>query len=346
VTPHVRLAERFVLLRETADDYRVLSAFESIVVRTQHGSDELLDRVLPLLRKGAAQEDLRSAAGDGAGQDLDMLLEELHRRGLIEPFAAPERSHRRDAGEDEPVALQQRFLANFMVYQERPPDGAEMPRPNGEETQCKLADADVLLIGDGQLAQRTAAQLTRAGVGRVQTLAAQTAGSDDSRLEHAIGDGDVVVVCPDLHRVSLLRAVNTSCLALGRTWTSARTLGGRVEIGPTVVPGESACFGCYEHRRQANDPGYRAAAETAERLALLGVDTGRLAIEAADGILAAELLKIISGFSRPMTYGALFTLDLVTLESGLHPVLKIPRCASCGAPARNRPTTAVWPFAS
>ncbi len=335
----VRFAERFVTLREAGDEYRLLSAFESLRLRTENGGNDLLSRVLPLLRDGVAEERLRSVVGPQDVANVDLLLSELLGRGLVERVEAGDAL----VSVDRRLASQVRFLANFPPFADVPPLPDQFPRPSGSETQARIARAQVALIGSGDLLGRVEAQLTRAGLVAMTTVDIDDQDSD-ARLRAAIRGSELVVVCPDHQRVSLLRDLNRMCLEAGRTWTSARTIGSRVEVGPTIVPGDTACFGCYELRRQSNDAGYRDGAERAELLAVDGLDTGRLAIEVADGLLAAEVLKLVGGFSRPMTYGALFSLDLVTLESGLHPVLKIPRCASCGAPARNRPTTSVWPF--
>jgi bacteriocin biosynthesis cyclodehydratase domain-containing protein len=331
------------MLREAADDYRAISAFESIRVRAEHGPTGLLDRVLPLLRVGTSEERLREEVGAATGEELDQLLTELAGRGLIE---------RTDTEADAPVlaptgqiASQERFLSNFLPLADRPPESGELSLPNGSEVQKRFAAATPVLLGEGQLTDRVASQLTRAGVVGVRTLNPEPGPSGEDALLVALDGADLLVVCPEHPRVSLLRLVNRVCLERHLTWTSARTLGARVEVGPTVVPGDTACHACYEQRRQSNDPTYLEGAERAERLALADADTGRLAVDVADGILAAEALKLLGGFSRPITYGTLFTLDLLTLESGLHPVLKIPRCSVCGAPARNRPTTSVWPFA-
>lgn len=339
MTTQVRLAERFVALREADDEYRLMSVFESLRVKTDNASDDVLGRALELLREGVSEERLR-AAFDGAGaSELDLLLGELLDRGLVERV---ESAAVATAAGGSSLATQVRYLANFLPLADGPPQPGRFPRASGSETQARIAQATVALVGGGELAARVAEQLRRAGMTGLSTLdeALPTA----QRLAAAARDCELLVVCPDLHRVSLLRDVNRACLDAGTTWTSARTIASRVEVGPTFVPGDTACFGCYEQRRVSNEPGYAEGAERAERLALAGLDTGRLAVEAADGILAVEVLKLVGAFSRPMTYGALFSLDLGTLASGLHPVLKIPRCATCGAPARNRPTTSVWPF--
>lgn len=340
MTTLVRLAERFVVLRETDDECRLMSAFESLRVKTDNGNAGLLAQVLPLLRDGVSEQQLRDAVDADSAADLDVLLGELLDRGLVERVEPHE--HASELAIDGPIAAQVRYLANFLPLTAGPPAPGRFPHASGSEIQARIAQATIALVGDGDLAARVAAQLRRAGAASPSMPDAGPQAREE--LESAVRDSDLVVVCPDLHSVSLLRDVNRLCIDAERTWTSVRTIGSRVEVGPTIVPGDTACFACYEQRRVSNDPAYREGAERAERLALEGLDTGRLAIEAADGIVAAEVLKIVGGFSRPMTYGALFSLDLVTLESGLHPVLKIPRCAGCGAPARNRPTTSVWPF--
>lgn len=342
MTTRLRLAERFVLIREAPDEYRAISAFENVRVRVEHGTADLLDQVFPFLRDGLAEDELRAAVGAAAAAELDQLLAELVRRGLVERIEAAQTVPHSTS--DDQLAAQKRYLANFLLLQDRPPEAGEARRPSGAEIQARLAGAKTLLVGDGNLADRVAAQLVRAGLDKLRTFTPEPRFSGEEMLATALEEADIAVVCPELHRVSLLRSVNRACLEQKVTWTSARTLGARVEVGPTVVPGETACFACYEQRRQSNDNGYRENAAIAERLAAQGLDTGRLAVEAADGILAAEVIKLLGGFSRPMTYGSVYSLDLITLESGLHRVLKIPRCASCGAPARNRPTTSVWPF--
>jgi bacteriocin biosynthesis cyclodehydratase domain-containing protein len=346
VTSQLRFAERFVILRETSEEYWILSAFESVRVRAEYGMAGLLDRVLPLLKSGLCEDELHSAVGEAAAEQeqLDRLLAELARRGLVERIEPS--SNSRHVVPDEALAAQERYLANFLPFQDQRPEMGNLPRPSGAEISARLAKAKTLLIGDGYLADRTAAQLLRAGMQKTSrfVVGPTSCGEQQEQLAAALDEADIAVVCLDLRRVSLLRAVNGACLERKVPWISAHTVGSRSEVGPTVVPGDTACFACYEKRRESNDDGYQEEAERAERLALQGLDTGRLAVEAADGILAAEVLKLAGGFSRPMTYGSVFFLDLITLESGLHPVLKIPRCRICGTPARNQPTTSVWPF--
>jgi bacteriocin biosynthesis cyclodehydratase domain-containing protein len=60
-------------------------------------------------------------------------------------------------------------------------------------------------------------------------------------------------------------------------------------------------------------------------------------------LLALEVIKILTRFSQPVTYGSLFTLDLLTFEAALHPVLKIPRCPHCSPAAAQRPALIIWP---
>ena len=155
-------------------------------------------------------------------------------------------------------------------------------------------------------------------------------------------DFDVVVVCADHHDPGLYDLANTACLAANTPWTSLRVAEFEVEIGPTILPHETPCFACLEARRVSNvtdyedyllmDQHHRQAAVTPRTLALApGVD-----------LLALEVVKLITKFVQPATLGHLFTCNLLTLESALHPVLKIPRCPACGTPSWHRPPMQLW----
>jgi ribosomal protein S12 methylthiotransferase accessory factor len=155
---------------------------------------------------------------------------------------------------------------------------------------------------------------------------------------------DLVVLCADDFDPETYRAVNASCLEQRTTWTSARNLGLRFELGPTVVPYETACFTCYELRRASNTAGYADQLATYAELAAQGKSLGSMRPEVGAGLAAVEIARILTSFSRPVTYGSVFSFDLVSFTSKLHPVLKIPRCRDCSPAARSRPSTSIWRF--
>src|SRR5262245_46232515 len=56
-----------------------------------------------------------------------------------------------------------------------------------------------------------------------------------------------------------LEHLNEAALDLGLAWISAALLDGKeLHVGPTIVPGETACFRCYEMRYKSNLSHYEA----------------------------------------------------------------------------------------
>jgi thiazole/oxazole-forming peptide maturase SagC family component len=156
-------------------------------------------------------------------------------------------------------------------------------------------------------------------------------------------DVEMLVLCQDEFDPEIFEAVNKFCLERGMSWISQRNLGHRVEVGPLIVPGETACFRCLELRRTSNLTTYGTFLDSRRRLVEDRASLGTLNITLGYELLAVEVMKFLTGFSRPATYGAVVSLDLLSLQTKAHPLLRIPRCPECSAIAReNRPTASIW----
>jgi len=118
-------------------------------------------------------------------------------------------------------------------------------------------------------------------------------------------------------------------------------MGARYEVGPSVLPRETACFRCLELRRASNFPNYGSFVGARRALALESLSPGSLNITLGYEVLALEVVKLLTGFGRAATHGSLFTFDLITLEAKAHPVLKVPRCPACG-PTTDRAPVTIW----
>jgi bacteriocin biosynthesis cyclodehydratase domain-containing protein len=157
-----------------------------------------------------------------------------------------------------------------------------------------------------------------------------------------LGRSDFAVLCRDHFNPAEYETVNQAALETKKSWTSARLAGLEFQIGPTVIPFQTACYRCFDLRQKSN------AQDFAEyQLVEDFLRKGRLQIEAlaftpATGLVALEVLKAITWFVVPSTCSHLYTLNLLTMESKFHPVLKIPRCPACGRPAQPRPTIHAW----
>jgi len=154
------------------------------------------------------------------------------------------------------------------------------------------------------------------------------------------GGGDFAVVVTDDYLRPELAALNETFLASKRPWIMARLAGSIVWLGPFFQPGAAACWECLAERMRGLRPVesflQKRRHDSYPRLpanyALPSTET------AAAGLLATETAKCI--VEAPGRLDAvLVTVDLATLETQRHPVVKRPQCPACGDAAafRDRP---------
>lgn len=151
-----------------------------------------------------------------------------------------------------------------------------------------------------------------------------------------------MVVATDSFSPPFHDRVNRLCLEHGTRWTSLRWLGFEIQLGPTVLPGDTPCFACFRARVRANAPSDAAFQALDDYLAHHPWRAGHPLFVAGDGLAAFEILNLLTGFDTPKTVAHLFTFHLMSFESRLDPVLKLPGCPACGRPARERPGPALW----
>jgi bacteriocin biosynthesis cyclodehydratase domain-containing protein len=120
--------------------------------------------------------------------------------------------------------------------------------------------------------------------------------------------------------------------------------GRELHIGPTVVPGSTACYRCYELRYKSNIPVLEAylAFESKVRAGVAPVDFGLLPtlVPLVSDLLACDIARILDG-QQAQSHGALLTINMQTLKLERHPVLKLPRCSAC-SPIHNAPPDRTW----
>lgn len=143
-----------------------------------------------------------------------------------------------------------------------------------------------------------------------------------------------------------LDALNTAAIASGTPWTSVALLDGEeIQIGPTIRPGITACYKCFEVRYKANLITLEAytALEKYYNEDKPRVDFGLLppVAEIAAGFAAIEIMRTVSPDMLPKTSGEMIVFTISDFQSKYHPVLKLPRCPAC-SPTLNRPRQRVW----
>lgn len=145
---------------------------------------------------------------------------------------------------------------------------------------------------------------------------------------------DVIVMATDEFRQCEYKAVNDFCLEFEIPWTSYRItpfFGGRVEIGPSLIPPRSGCFQCYLQRIFSN-----ASNGDVDRALLSYLDAGGKFPRLSDGpkplshLLVGEIMWLINR-SSPDSWSRMWTYDISSARVDDHVVLRVPGCSTCGS---------------
>jgi bacteriocin biosynthesis cyclodehydratase domain-containing protein len=136
---------------------------------------------------------------------------------------------------------------------------------------------------------------------------------------------DFVVCTADWPAHQIGRWVNQACLELGLPHISAGQFPPRVRVGPTFVPGRTACLQCQERAIRREFPLYDELVEhrssSAPVAATLGAPSGLIG-----SLLSMEVIHWITGISEPATLGRGLVFDLRDFSSHWESVEPDPDC--------------------
>jgi len=163
-----------------------------------------------------------------------------------------------------------------------------------------------------------------------------------SEISGIVKNVDLAVICIDEFDPEFYDEFNLACLEVNRTWTMCRLDGFEFHIGPTVIPGETPCYKCYELRRKSNLTSfeeYIIFENYARKNKFLWESFNIIPLV---DLLAFEIIKILTDFVYPVTYGKVFSFNLLSFKSHLDPVLKLPHCPHCGKSSKELPLKNVF----
>jgi bacteriocin biosynthesis cyclodehydratase domain-containing protein len=374
-----KIPDRFTLIPAGPDEYRLHSLGFSLSLRGR--SSELLTRLLPLLDGEATVADIVGRL-DGfneetVGETLDYLLN----AGALERVGQNHNGIL-SAAEAQRFQPQISFLSHFIApagvpaadsvprsgleYQERIKRsrvkvfglgrlGSPLVRALTLAGVGEITGIDSEQVGDRDLNSDAwfttdHARMNRAEAARCLAMSLNPAVKfeavsepiESAELQESLAKTDFAVLCRDDFNPAEYEAFNHAALASKTSWTSARMSGFEFQIGPTVIPFETACFQCFDLRQKSNVPDFAEYKIVEDFLKKDRLRPESLAFTPGVGLLALEVLKAITWFMAPATRAHLYSLNLLTMESKLHPILKIPRCPACGRPAKPRPTIHAW----
>jgi bacteriocin biosynthesis cyclodehydratase domain-containing protein len=189
-----------------------------------------------------------------------------------------------------------------------------------------LEGSSAVVLGAGPIGAEIARLLRLSGLGHVELT--------DAIPEPSPATLPIVAPAPD--ELRRLRDWNDQALASGTPWLQVLPHDGRyASIGPLYIPGETACYVCFELRRAA------AVQFTEEFYALKDVPAAWPAAASIDaavaGLAATTALRWLVHHDQflPAGFYALEAAATFTLEH--HYVHRVPRCPACSGLAQAAP---------
>ncbi len=192
-----------------------------------------------------------------------------------------------------------------------------------DEDLAAARERDVAVVGGGTTAGLVAENLRGMGV-----APATVAPDERDLLSDVVASADLLVCALDRPRPDLLGAVNRQANDAGTRWLVGQIHGLDGLVGPTVVPGETACYSCFRERMLANVE-FRTDAyadEFAGNSSGMGLSPLAQIVAGYLTLDAAHLLVGNAGF----TAGSVLHFDFFDFGVESNEVLKRPRCEVCG----------------
>ncbi|MBN1201269.1 MAG: TOMM precursor leader peptide-binding protein [Anaerolineae bacterium] len=154
------------------------------------------------------------------------------------------------------------------------------------------------------------------------------------------GDETFEVIVTDDYLRDELAAINKRALAAGRPWMLVKPVGAVIWLGPIFRPGQTGCWACLAQRLRAN--------RQVESYIIDRTDTGwplavsRVAVpttvQVGINLAATEIARWVVQAENKRLDGRIVTLDLLSLETQEHVLVRRPQCPICGEGQSRTPT--------
>lgn len=164
----------------------------------------------------------------------------------------------------------------------------------------------------------------------VRVTALRTRLDADTDLDGLLAGSDLVVNCADEPDINTTAGwIARSCTALRIPHIVGGAYAGHVGmIGPTIVPGSTACWTCYERDNARRGAGEVITPLSPHRNRHTAAFAPLSAVVA--NIQAWDAVRVLTGVAPPLLADRLGELDLASLELTWREVPRDPDCPVCG----------------
>jgi molybdopterin-synthase adenylyltransferase len=149
-------------------------------------------------------------------------------------------------------------------------------------------------------------------------------------LARALAGCDALVAVADWPPYELMRWANEVCVALRMPFLTAGQQPPLLKLGPTYVPGRSACHACHETQVRRSFPLYDQLAEHRRRHVPEAITLGP-ASGVIGSLLALEVMHLVATEEPVATEGRARLLDMRSLEARWEDVERDSACGVCGS---------------
>jgi len=214
--------------------------------------------------------------------------------------------------------------------------------------QARLLQSRVGVIGVDVMRDAIMSALRSVGIENIEGYCEVGDGSVDSLIGEATRERDgramdlLIVGCREATGRRVFRAINSATMNCGMRWIRVSMSALRADLGPTVVPGQTACYECYMRRELSNEQDPKNSALYFDQVlpsrrgkSAEGLFTPLLTVVANE--LALEVMRLLSGISPPATIGRICEFSAVHPRVVAHRLLKVPTCGACGPRLPARP---------
>ena len=154
---------------------------------------------------------------------------------------------------------------------------------------------------------------------------------------------DCLVATSDFGGLRLMREWNELCIKHGRHFLPVVLQDMIGYVGPSVIPGETACFECFLARLDSNRTGH-SQGYASEMMAFNGQHVAGFHPSMASvlgDIAAIELTKFYSGALPLWRVGAVLEVNLLAGRIDSRKILRVPRCRACSNLIRRSSTSMI-----
>lgn len=321
-----------------------------------------IDAVVPLLDGSRGMDEVVESLPDYSPESVRKLLDLLERHGVIETVGVTK---------DERWRGQEEFFRTWTDHPQEATQALSRARvllaglePWGAVAAAELAASGVgalHVLDDGRVTEydllsvrfwgarhvgRPRVETLKDVLGEISPWCRVTTGSfalnDDRTLALRTPDWDLVMGTLAREELQVLRS-----LAEFSHRSRIPSLYGYLEgldavVGPVVIPGQTACWNCARLRRLAHadhpEVAHALHASLAAARSRPRVRTYLAPMVPVLGhLIALEALKLLSQYAESRLAGCLLVQNLVTLETSLHTIIRMPWCDICGGAKADGP---------